>query len=231
MGDLLSRAPEEIAFFSRTRKTSQDNFDNRRITARVSLGSTGCQPVDLGSLPRPGNDCRGESCVQRCCRQGCRQLQAGSLCSRSPRFASKVDRLLLKMPVRLGPMAEQSPKAQMHIRRQSRNLRQRVEDNTFHLLVTFGYCKASVPDASPHGRGCGVGRTLGGGLGLGVGVGRGVAVGVGETIGVGVGVGVGPPCGAWISTVIGEPVLKKPTVAFVGFGAWSASNRKLYIVA
>ena len=26
---------------------------------------------------------------------------------------------------------------------------------------------------------------------------------------------------------IGEPVLKKPTVAFVGLGAWSASNRKL----
>ena len=27
MGDLLSRAPEEIAFFSRTRETSQDNFE------------------------------------------------------------------------------------------------------------------------------------------------------------------------------------------------------------
>ena len=27
---------------------------------------------------------------------------------------------------------------------------------------------------------------------------------------------------------MGPPVLKKPTVAFVGFGGWSASNRKLY---
>jgi len=76
-----------------------------------------------------------------------------------------------------------------------------------------------------------VGRSLGIGLGLGVGVGRTVAVGVAVAVGVGVGVGVGvPPWGAWISTVIEEPVLKKPTVAFVGFGGWSASNRKLYIV-
>ena len=87
-----------------------------------------------------------------------------------------------------------------------------------------------------HGRGWGVGRTLGGGLGLGVGVGRGVvvAVGVGVAVGLGVavavGVGVGvtpPPPGAWISTVIGEPVLKKPTVALTVAGGWSASNRKL----
>ena len=106
---------------------------------------------------------------------------------------SKVARLLLKMPVRLGPMAKQSPKAQMHIRRQSGNLCQRVEDNTFHLLVTFGYCRAFVPDASPHGRGCGVGRSLGIGFGRGVGVGRIVAVGVavGVSVGVGVAVGVG----------------------------------------
>ena len=168
-------------------------------------------------------------------------LPRAFLCApQNARFASKVDRLLLKMPVRLGPMAEQSPKAQMHIRRQSRNLCQRVEDNTFHLLVTFGYCRASVPDASPHGRGCGVGRTLGGGFGLGVGVGRGVVVALGVGVGVGVCVGVGvgltvgvgvgvtpPPPGTWISTVIGEPVLKKPTVALAVCGGWSASKRKL----
>jgi len=29
---------------------------------------------------------------------------------------------------------------------------------------------------------------------------------------------------------MGPPVLKKPTVAFVGLGGWSASNRKLYNV-
>ena len=89
-----------------------------------------------------------------------------------------------------------------------------------------------------HGRGCGVGRSLGIGFGLGVGVGRtvavgvavGVALGVGVTVGVGVGVGVGPPCGAWISTVIGGPVLKKSTVASLLCGGWSASNRKLYNV-
>ena len=77
-----------------------------------------------------------------------------------------------------------------------------------------------------HGRGRGVGRGLGGGLDLGVGVGRGVAVGVvlavavGVAVGVGVGVGVGvaPPAGAWIATIIGEPVLKKPTVALPACG-------------
>jgi hypothetical protein len=64
-----------------------------------------------------------------------------------------------------------------------------------------------------------VGRGLGGVLDLGVGVGRGVAVGVvlavavGVAVGVGVGVGVAPPEGAWIATIIGEPVLKKPIVA------------------
>jgi hypothetical protein len=81
----------------------------------------------------------------------------------------------------------------------------------------------------PHGRGCGVGRTLGGGFGLGVGVGLivavgvavGVALGVGVTVAVAVGVGVGltpPPPGDWISTVIGEPVLKNPTVALAVCG-------------
>jgi hypothetical protein len=36
--------------------------------------------------------------------------------------------------------------------------------------------------------------------------------------------------GAWISTVIGEPVLKKSTVALAVCGGWSASKRKLYYV-
>jgi hypothetical protein len=43
-----------------------------------------------------------------------------------------------------------------------------------------------------------------------------VAVGVGVAVAVAVGVGVGvgvPPAGATIATIIGEPVLKKPTVA------------------
>ena len=92
----------------------------------------------------------------------------------------------------------------------------------------------------PQGRGCGVGRTLGGGFGRGVGVGRIVAVGVavgvdvgvalggGVTVAVGVGVGLAggvgvgvpppPSPGAWISTVIGEPVLKYPTVALAVCG-------------
>jgi len=61
-------------------------------------------------------------------------------------------------------------------------------------------------------------------VGVGLGVTGGVAVGVGD------GVGVGTPPGAWTAAPIGEPVLKKPTVASVRFGAWSASNRKLYSV-
>jgi hypothetical protein len=59
-----------------------------------------------------------------------------------------------------------------------------------------------------------VGPGLAVGLGLGVGLAVGVEVGVGVVVGVGVGVGVGvPPAGAWIAAVMGEPVLKKPTVA------------------
>ena len=65
-----------------------------------------------------------------------------------------------------------------------------------------------------------MGRGLTGGLDLGVGVGRGVALGsggvgvaVGVEVAVAVGVGVAPPEGALIATVIGEPVLKKPTFA------------------
>ena len=49
---------------------------------------------------------------------------------------------------------------------------------------------------------------------LGEGVGLGVAVGLAVAVAVGVGVGV-PPAGAWIATIMGEPVLKNPTVAFV----------------
>jgi hypothetical protein len=87
-----------------------------------------------------------------------------------------------------------------------------------------------------HGRGCGVGRALGIGVGRGVAVGVGVAVavavgvGVAVAVGVGVGDGAGTSPGAWIKTPIGEPVLKKPTIASVVFGGWSASNRKLYSV-
>jgi hypothetical protein len=57
----------------------------------------------------------------------------------------------------------------------------------------------------------------------------GVGVGVGVAVAGGVGLGV-LPCGAWISTVIGEPVLKNPTVALTVCGGWKASKRKLYIV-
>jgi len=69
------------------------------------------------------------------------------------------------------------------------------------------------------------------GVGVGDGVGIGVGVGVGVA-GVGVGVGVGVPGtkGAWIATVMGVPVLKKPTVAFVACGGVFESNRKLYKV-
>ncbi len=51
------------------------------------LGSAGCQPAGLGSLPRPGNGAASELYVKKCCRQGCRQLQAGSLCSPETREA------------------------------------------------------------------------------------------------------------------------------------------------
>ena len=46
-----------------------------------------------------------------------------------------------------------------------------------------------------------------------------MAVGVAVDVAVAVGVGVGvPPAGAWIATIIGEPVLKNPTVAVVVCG-------------
>ena len=51
-----------------------------------------------------------------------------------------------------------------------------------------------------------------------MGLGVAVAVAVGVAVGVGVGVGVAPPIGPWISTAIGEPVLKNPTVALAAWG-------------
>ena len=70
---------------------------------------------------------------------------------------------------------------------------------------------------------------FGGQEGVPVGVAVGVGVGVAVALAVGVGVGDGACTfpGAWITTGIGPPILKKPTVAFVGLGGWSASNRKL----
>jgi len=80
--------------------------------------------------------------------------------------------------------------------------------------------------ASSYGRGNGVGRGLALEWGLGVGVGLGVAVDVAVAVGVevgvavavGVGVGGVPPDGTGISTVMGDPVLKKPTVALAFCG-------------
>ena len=66
------------------------------------------------------------------------------------------------------------------------------------------------------GRGVRVGLAVG--VGVAVGVALGVAVAVAVAVGVGVGVGMVPPAGAWIATIIGEPVLKKPTVALVSCG-------------
>ena len=69
------------------------------------------------------------------------------------------------------------------------------------------------------GRGREFGLDLGVGVGLGVEVGVGVGVAVAVAVAVGVGVGVAPPAtGAQIATIIGEPVLKKPTVALDACG-------------
>ena len=78
----------------------------------------------------------------------------------------------------------------------------------------------------------GVGRIVAVGVAVGVtvAVGVGVTVGVGVADGEGVPVGDGKGTGAWISTVIGEPVLKNPTVALAVCGGWKASKRKLYSV-
>src|SRR5262249_28063885 len=55
-------------------------------------------------------------------------------------------------------------------------------------------------------------------------------VGVAVAVAVGVGVGVPPPPspGTWIPTVMGDPVLKKPTVALPLCGGCSASNPEVY---
>jgi hypothetical protein len=72
---------------------------------------------------------------------------------------------------------------------------------------------------------------VGGAVGVAVdeGVGVGVAVGVGVTVGIGVGV-TSENAGARTWTVTGEPVLKKPMVAFESTGGKAESNRKLYSV-
>jgi hypothetical protein len=44
------------------------------------MGSAGCQPVDLGSLPRSGNGFARELRSNDVADKGCRQPQAGSLC-------------------------------------------------------------------------------------------------------------------------------------------------------
>ena len=97
-------------------------------------------------------------------------------------------------------------------------------------LASGNASHASALPTITYGRGAGVGRGLPPGLGLAVGeglavdvgvavgddigveVGVAVAVGVGVELAVGVGVGV-PPAGPWIAAIMGEPVLKKPTVA------------------
>jgi len=56
---------------------------------------------------------------------------------------------------------------------------------------------------SPHGRGCGVGRCLGGGICRGVGVGRIVAVGVAVGVIVGVDVGVAVAVGVTVGVTVG----------------------------
>ena len=60
-----------------------------------------------------------------------------------------------------------------------------------------------------------------------------MAVGVAVAVAVAVGVGVPahtPGEGPWISTVTGDPVLKKPIVAVAACGGRSESKRKLYMV-
>ena len=78
-------------------------------------------------------------------------------------------------------------------------------------LFTFAQCAGS----RARGAVAGLDEASAMGLTSVIGVGRGVAVGVAVAVGVGVGVGVPPPAGAWIATIIGDPVLKNPTVALV----------------
>jgi hypothetical protein len=76
------------------------------------------------------------------------------------------------------------------------------------ILKTVGGVKKVVPQG-------GLVTEQGEEVGVGVAVGVDVAVAVGVDVGldVGVGVGVPPPPGDWIPTVMGDPILKKPTVA------------------
>jgi hypothetical protein len=116
----------------------------------------------------------------------------------------KVDRLLLKT---------------MPTNRQRRRYRATqtalIHDNALRTTRSTQYAPVT-----PYGRGGVVGRLLGVGRVLGVGVGLGVevGVGVGVAVAVGVGVGLGALAGAWIATVMGDPVLKKPTVALALWG-------------
>ena len=74
-------------------------------------------------------------------------------------------------------------------------------------------------------------KTASHGVAVGVGLGEGVGVGLGVSVGVGLGGGVAHSVdGPWIATVMGVPVLKKPSVAFVAVGGVPVSNRKLYKV-
>jgi hypothetical protein len=71
-------------------------------------------------------------------------------------------------------------------------------------------------------------------VGVAVAVAVAVGLGVAEGVGVCVGVGVGDWSdmkGTITATVIGDPVLKKPMVAWSRTGAAVESNRKLYNVA
>ena len=91
-----------------------------------------------------------------------------------------------------------------------------------------GVVGRGLGDARVLGVGVGLGVEVGTGVGVAVAVGVGVAVAVAVAVGVGVevavavavavGVGVGEPpppgAGPWIATFMGDPVLKKPTVAF-----------------
>ena len=65
---------------------------------------------------------------------------------------------------------------------------------------------------------------------VGVAVGVCVAVAVAVGVAVGVTVGVCWSTGAWTTTVMGDPVLKKPIVAYQSVGGKTSSNRKLYNV-
>lgn len=116
------------------------------------------------------------------------------------------------------PIAEGS-----NIWRQSRRISaQRVEENAFHQSISTSYGRGTgvgrgLGDAMGLGDGVGLGVIVGVAVGLAVAVAVGVAVAVAVAVAVGVGVGV-PPAGAWIATIIGEPVLKNPTVALADCG-------------